>query len=561
MNVVDMPGKGMPDLRAAGDASTFFERGYLDPFPLLTTGQRQLLLSHLTSSKRAKPAAWTKDRAVRDRLFYEIATDRRLLDVLRPLLGESVILWGVAVVRRRPGQSHPWHVDIESAAPNQRFASVWIGLTNTSQASGMAFISRSHGFSKTIQEVQWTKQFGRGDAADDMILAWGKEFDPLAELVQPAVSDGEAVVFDGRIWHGTLNRREEGTRIALLLQYASTDAPVMAPDFSQLEWPFKFLTDPRPPVIVVSGKGNGGANRQVHPPAAHRKGAERIVTEVQASILPLEGDAEKGWRPHHLFNGLTAVHDDFRCHASVLAPGKMPHPPHAHIEEEILIVLDGQAELLIGDGPDVEQAAVHPVMPGNFVFYPAYQHHTLRNAGSGSLTYLMFKWRGPPIQVKSRLATRIFDPADRPPKPTQKAFQTWLLAEGPTNFLEKLHVHYSEVAPGGGYEPHADKYDVAIVVLAGRVETLGRTVEPSGLVFYAAHELHGLRNVGTETARYLVFEFHGAGSASRKRPAQRAGSQVAKSPKDGKPSPRKKTLLKRLEKLLMAPIRHFTRKR
>ena len=32
---------------------------------------------------------------------------------------------------------------------------------------------------------------------------------------------------------------------------------------------------------------------------------------------------------------------------------------------------------------------------------------------------------------------------------------------------------------------------------------------PNGVIFYAAGEMHGMRNVGEAQARYLVFEFRG----------------------------------------------------
>jgi mannose-6-phosphate isomerase-like protein (cupin superfamily) len=540
--------KAPPDGHVDGGASADAGRGFMDPVPLLTAGQRTLLLNHLAFSRRAKPVTWGKGGAVNDRLLFDMASQPRLLDMLRPLLGKDIILWGASTIHRKPGQLHAWHVDIESAAPDRRFASVWIGLSNTSRESGLTFVSRSHLFGKTIQEVQHEKQYRRGVAADEAVLSWARELDPRAELVQPDVKDGDALIFDGRIWHRSLNLRDAGVRLALLLQYSSADAPVFMPDPSQLEWPFTLVADKRPPVIVVSGKGREGINRQVRPPATGSRDAVQLTSEVRPIVLPLAGDPESGWKPHPLFRGATGIHDFLSCHVSVLNPGKVPHPPHAHIEEEILIVLDGTAELLIGDGPDVEKATPHPVGLGMFVYYPAYQHHTLRNSGSGPLTYLMFKWRGAPADIESRLATRIVDSADRAPK-EPKAWLTWKLLEGPTNFLGKLHVHFSEVAPGGGYEPHGDAYDVAIVVLAGMIETLDLRVGPFGTVFYAAGELHGLRSVGSEPAKYLVFEFHAAKGAGRKR--AKAREPVAKEKKP------KKTLTARLKKLLMAPIRHY----
>ncbi|MEX1013808.1 MAG: hypothetical protein WDZ80_01445, partial [Candidatus Paceibacterota bacterium] len=83
------------------------------------------------------------------------------------------------------------------------------------------------------------------------------------------------------------------------------------------------------------------------------------------------------------------------------------------------------------------------------------------------------------------------------------------LFEGPTKYLHKFRAHMSTLLPNGGYEPHSDPYDVALLVLSGTVETIGRSVGPNSVVFYAAGEPHGIRNVGEVNAAYLVFEFHG----------------------------------------------------
>ena len=82
------------------------------------------------------------------------------------------------------------------------------------------------------------------------------------------------------------------------------------------------------------------------------------------------------------------------------------------------------------------------------------------------------------------------------------------LFEGPSAYLSKLHSHLSILQLGAGYAPHQDGHDVAIVVLDGTVETMGRVVEPYGVVFYAAGEVHDMKNLGHAPACYLVFEFH-----------------------------------------------------
>jgi redox-sensitive bicupin YhaK (pirin superfamily) len=75
--------------------------------------------------------------------------------------------------------------------------------------------------------------------------------------------------------------------------------------------------------------------------------------------------------------------------------------------------------------------------------------------------------------------------------------------------------------PGAGYAPHVDDYDVAIIVLSGKVETVGQIVKPHGVIYYSAGEPHGLRNVGDSSAQYLVFEFHASrGSSRMQRPSE-----------------------------------------
>ena len=82
-----------------------------------------------------------------------------------------------------------------------------------------------------------------------------------------------------------------------------------------------------------------------------------------------------------------------------------------------------------------------------------------------------------------------------------------------TPSLSRFASHVTVLQPGAGYEPHADPYDVAILLLEGEVETLDRRVGAPTFIYYGAGELHGLRNVGTSPARYLVFELQAGNPA------------------------------------------------
>jgi mannose-6-phosphate isomerase-like protein (cupin superfamily) len=485
------------------DVAAFARDGFLAPLPILTAAQCALILRHAAAT-----GARGKGLATTDRLFFDVATRPALTAVVETLLGSDTVLWGVEVLERAPGAIHPWHVDIESAAPDGKFVSVWIGIDNTSRESALAFLARSHRFGKTVQQVQFEKGFERGAATDETIAAWGRALDPAAALVQPEMRDGDAVVFDGRLWHGSRNRTET-MRTAILLQYAAADAPVRAPDPDHLSWPIRVVDRNRMASIQLHGKPSG-ANWLVNPPASAPVGSARLGTESHPLRLPLAEDdnRDRGWRPYPLFAGSTPNLGFLTCHVSVLSSGKIPHPPHAHIEEELLIVLDGEAELLISPNTSIDDARPHPVQAGWFAYYPAYQHHTLRNAGTRPVSYAMFKWRGPPVETAASLPVGVWNTGGTTPLPGS-AFRTARIFEAGTGFLDALEAHLSEVEPGGGYEPHRDAHDVALVVFAGSIESGGHAVGPGGIVFHAAGDVHGLRNTGSETARYLVFEFHG----------------------------------------------------
>lgn len=242
-----------------------------------------------------------------------------------------------------------------------------------------------------------------------------------------------------------------------------------------------------------------------------------ISTQVTPVTLPLAEQPGGGWQPYQLFGGPTAVVDYMNCHVSVLSAGHCPHQPHAHDEEELLIILDGEAELVISDEASADGARIERVRPGSFAYYPAHQHHTIRNEGTAPVTYMMFKWRvAGPKPAPNAIGTGVFH-YDTSDKKKVTGWELEKVMEGPTGFLGKLHCHLSRLAPGAGYEPHVDAYDGAIILLGGRVESLGQKAGPHDVIYFAAGQKHGMRNVGRKPAHYLVFEFHSSAIDFRKR--------------------------------------------
>lgn len=481
----------------------FEEQGFLAPVRLFSREQCRAVQRLLAAAP--VPPDWDKGNAAGSRAWFAIGALPAIVDLVTELIGDDVMLWGARLVERAPRQVHPWHTDIETSDPAAGSVSVWIGLENTNRLSSLQVISRSHRFGTTLQERAARAGAARERTTAEEVRDWARALDPASELVRVDSGDGEAIVFDGRLWHGSDNTNSKGVRTALLLQYAVPGRRIRIPDLSKLDFPFRYL-DPRPPCVMVQGCAGETPNRIVSPPPLSTSRVHRLR-------LPLDADPVSGWRRYPVAAGPSPCMEHLTCHVSVLSPGTIPHPPHRHIEEEILIVLDGAVELVIVE-PDGERR-IEPLAAGSLVYYPAWQRHTIRNPGKEDATYCMFKWRNGrprdepgPARILPTTIARAGVANGAPARAPEEGRSTRCVFEGPTGHLRWLHCHQTRLDQGAGYLPHVDPYDVALLLLAGSVETLDHRLEPHDIAFFAAGEPHGMRNVGDEPASYLVVEFH-----------------------------------------------------
>jgi mannose-6-phosphate isomerase-like protein (cupin superfamily) len=446
---------------------------------------------------------WAKSLGATMPLVHDIAASRSIVDTVTTRLGEHVILWGASVVVRGPGQVHPFHTDIESSGPDAHTVAVWVGLRNTTRESSLRLVPGSHAFGLPIQQAAAEVGLRRDDLDDETVLGMARARDPEASIIHLDMTDGEAVWFDGHLWHASNNSGEK-VRTALLLQYAAADFPIRIPDLTQLEWPFRMLPAPLPPCVVVRGDAHGTVNRIVPPPC---ESAESPLASswLRTLAMPLERDLEVGWRPHPVFDVSTPNVTHLSCHVSVLEPGVSPHPPHTHVEEEILIVIDGEAELML----EREGASsTISVRAGDIAYYPNDQGHSLRCTGDGPVTYLMLKWRDDLRHGTGGLDTTVVSSARVVVESGEKGFGAGPLFQGPTTHLGLLHTHVTVVEPGAGYEPHVDAHDVVLIALEGVIDVLDSKVEAPAAILCSGGWPHGMHNPGTAPARYLVVEFH-----------------------------------------------------
>jgi ectoine hydroxylase-related dioxygenase (phytanoyl-CoA dioxygenase family)/mannose-6-phosphate isomerase-like protein (cupin superfamily) len=485
------------------DHKTAFARnGFIGPIPLLTPQQSSFLARHLVGLP-TDHSRWMKSLAASDPISFEVASNPELLRIVRDLIGDDVVLWGCSLVLRKPGEVHVWHCDAEACAAEGGFVSVWIGLWNTKKESALLMIPGSHTYGASIQEVAAREKIARNDRNDDVALRLANAQRPGAEIVQPEVRDGEAIFFDGRMWHGSRNGLSDTPRAALLLQYARADLPCRVPEI--FEWPFRPNETKRPPAIVVSGQGDREKNELVAAPAIRAPNA--LGTNVHHIYPHSRCPDDVTFMPVHCFQGHTDNLDYLECHYSVLMPGACPHLPHRHLDEEILVVMSGAAELVLANSPRDPNPRIMPAPAGSAAYYSPFQHHTIRNASSEPVRYAMMRWKSPAISAKKHLPARFVPPSWLQAEPRQPLVMKTIF-EGPSAFLGKLQAHITLIAPGNGYAAHRDDHDVAIFLIEGEIAVLGQRIIPPAVVFFPAGHLHDMRVVGQKPAKYICWEFH-----------------------------------------------------
>lgn len=110
-----------------------------------------------------------------------------------------------------------------------------------------------------------------------------------------------------------------------------------------------------------------------------------------ADSLPILGSAVFDWngvpaKPtdsgsvRSFFKMRTATLEQLEVHVTTLNPGKSPHPPHRHPNEEMIIIRQGTVEALVN-------GEWKRVGPGSVIFFASNQLHGLRNVGTEPAIY------------------------------------------------------------------------------------------------------------------------------------------------------------------------------
>jgi mannose-6-phosphate isomerase-like protein (cupin superfamily) len=85
------------------------------------------------------------------------------------------------------------------------------------------------------------------------------------------------------------------------------------------------------------------------------------------------------------FDGATEQLRRLTIGCLALKAGMVPHPPHQHLEEEIMLVTEGAGEITV-------ERKASAVAPGSMMYCGAQRMHGI-TAGPRGLTFYFYKWR------------------------------------------------------------------------------------------------------------------------------------------------------------------------
>ena len=210
-----------------------------------------------------------------------------------------------------------------------------------------------------------------------------------------------------------------------------------------------------------------------------------------------------------VLEGKTFALEYFEIHASTLEPGKAPHPPHTHADqEELMIVKEGQVKITI--------AAKSKILgPGSIAFAMPGDEHGIENAGKTQATYYILKFKGKlPMNIdraKQAGGSFMLDWNELKTNNTGKGYRRDFFNRA-TSQLAQFEMHTTALnADSVSHAPHTHVQEEIIMILRGNVEMFidGKLYKGAAgdLYFLSANVPHALKNIGKEQCEYFAFQW------------------------------------------------------
>ena len=210
-----------------------------------------------------------------------------------------------------------------------------------------------------------------------------------------------------------------------------------------------------------------------------------------------------------ILEGKTFALNHFEVHATTLEPGKAPHPPHTHNDQdELVIVKEGQVTITIN-------GIAKTVGPGSIALIMVDDAHGIENAGNTQAAYYILKYGGrlpmDTMRAKQAGGSLVLNFADLKTANTAKGYRRDFFNRA-TSQVAQFEMHTTALNVGEiSHPPHTHVQEEAILVIRGNVEMqMGDSLHKGStgdLYFVTSNVPHNLKNIGNEPCEYFAFQW------------------------------------------------------
>ena len=116
------------------------------------------------------------------------------------------------------------------------------------------------------------------------------------------------------------------------------------------------------------------------------QGAAPLKSAVVTAAQTVVADSGAWGEFHKHYGGPTASTAEVLAGYLDLKPGQEPHPPHSHVDEEFLYLVEGSGEWFL-NGKTI------PAKAGDVLYTAPNDLHGIKNTGTTPLRFFVAKWR------------------------------------------------------------------------------------------------------------------------------------------------------------------------
>jgi XRE family transcriptional regulator, regulator of sulfur utilization len=139
-------------------------------------------------------------------------------------------------------------------------------------------------------------------------------------------------------------------------------------------------------IALLGGCAHGPGHSNLSSGAANRTAdtARPLMRSGVFQWSDMQVSSSETGTVRNVFDSPTLTLDGYSCHITTLNPGKEPHPPHRHPEEELLVIKEGTLEVM-------QNGVTNQVGAGGMVFCASNEWHGWSNTSSAPVTYYVIK--------------------------------------------------------------------------------------------------------------------------------------------------------------------------